>query len=163
METLIEKLYHNNVIFSYYGFIDKGVLGEVLKITRSKLESLGESPAFVKKVEAATSDCVENIIRHNFYPDDERMHYKSLLVISRQKEYYVVDTLNVVNDSQKSVIDTQLGFLSGKKNNAGLPAEKIRELFEKADSYDCAFKKVKDHYLFNISFKISTLPSSVPV
>ena len=43
METLTEKLYNNNVIFSYYGFIDHTVLEQVLRITRSKLESQHES------------------------------------------------------------------------------------------------------------------------
>ncbi|KAK6020969.1 hypothetical protein OSTOST_13369, partial [Ostertagia ostertagi] len=38
MSTLIENLHNNNVIFSYYGFIDDKVLGEVLQITKSKLE-----------------------------------------------------------------------------------------------------------------------------
>ena len=51
METLIEKLYNNNVIFSYYGFIDHSVLDQVLLITRSKLENNNESILVITRVQ----------------------------------------------------------------------------------------------------------------
>jgi hypothetical protein len=92
MESLIESLYNNNVIFSYYGFIDDGVLNEVLRITRAKLAGINEPPPLIERVENAIRDCIDNIIHHNFYPDDERVHYKSLIVVSRQEDHYLINT-----------------------------------------------------------------------
>jgi hypothetical protein len=136
METLIEKLYNNNVIFSYYGFIDHTVLSQVLKITGSKLESQNEEPVVVRRVQEALSDCVENII----------------------------DTLNVINSHQKKVIDRQLEFLNSHSrqelkevlatHNEAPVSSSLIKMMLKADAYDCSFKKVENNYLFNINFKI---------
>jgi len=111
MKTLIENLYHNNVIFSYYGFIDESVLTQVLQITKSKLASNNETPQTVKRVTDAIYECVENVIKHNFYPDDARVKYKSLLVVSKHEDQYLVDTINVVNATQKETINEQLNYL----------------------------------------------------
>jgi hypothetical protein len=173
METLIEKLYNNNVIFSYYGFIDTTVLKQVLEITNSKLRSFKESDIVVERVHDAINDCVANIISHNFYPDDERLHYKSLLIVSLQNEDYFIDTLNVVNDSQKKVIDNQLHYLDSKERteleeiieqhaNENMEVNSaIIKMMLKADRYDCTFKKLNSNYLFNINFRISTAPVAV--
>ena len=166
METLIEKLHNNNVIFSYYGFIDDTVLTQVLQITRSKLEGYHEDPLVVSRVHTALKDCVESIISHNFYPEDERLHYKSLLAVSKNEDQYLIDTLNVINDHQKDVIDRQLEFLASHSKeelqellaaplNCPVSASLIKLMF-KADDYDCSFKPVGKNLLFNINFKIST-------
>jgi len=166
METLIEKLHNNNVIFSYYGFIDHTVLTQVLQITTSKLEHNNEDRAVIRRVNAALEDCVENIISHNFYPDDERLHYKSLLAVSKHEDQYLIDTLNVINDVQKKVIDRQLDFLSSHSkaeleqlmsspSECPVSARLISMVF-KADEYDCSFKPLDQNYLFNINFKILT-------
>jgi hypothetical protein len=165
METLIEKLYNNNVVFSYYGFIDHNVLSQVLQITASKLSSNNEDPVVTQRVQEALNDCVENIIRHNFYPDDERLHYKSLLVVSRQADEYLIDTLNVVNSLQKDIIDGQLNYLNTRNrvelealavDNPGVPvSSSLIHMMLKADSYDCTFKESDENYLFNINFKVS--------
>lgn len=172
METLTEKLYNNNVIFSYYGFVDKSVLEQVLRITRSKLESQQESLLVTTRVQEVLNDCVENIIMHNFYPDDHKFHYKSLLVVSKQENDYEVDTLNVVNDEQKTRISEQLSMLSSKTREqlkklrlqcqmaeaeSGIN-EQIVALLVRADRYECSFKKVDEHHLFNISLRIHTVP-----
>ena len=176
MESLIEKLYNNNVIFSYYGFIDDGVLGEVLRITRSKLEGFGEPPALILRVHNAISDCIDNIIHHNFYPDDERVHYKSLIVVSRQEDHYLIHTLNVVNGNQKAVLDRQLKLLETKsreelQNMRALGVlsgtadpdvnQRLVELVLKADNYDCTFRPLNENYLFNINFKINSVTEPV--
>jgi hypothetical protein len=174
METLIEKLYNNNVIFSYYGFVDHSVLQEVLRITRSKLESSNESLLIITRVHDVLNDCVENIIKHNFYPDDNRVHYKSLLVVSRQDADYEVDTLNVVNAEQKQRIEKQLHQLSAKSreqlkrmrvqcqvNNSTDVNEHFIALLVRADQYDCAFKPMNENYLFNIGLKINTVSEPV--
>jgi hypothetical protein len=175
MESLIEKLYNNNVIFSYYGFVDESVLGQVLRITRSKLETSNESRLVINRVTDVLNDCVESIIQHNFYPDDDRLHYKSLLVVSRQQFDYEVDTLNVVNTQQKARITEQLNFLASKTRdqlrnlrvqcqleNSTIPVnEEIVALLLRADHYDCAFKPNDENFLFNISLRINTVSEPV--
>src|SRR5688572_5099784 len=122
MKTLIENLHDNNVIFSYYGFIDNSVLTEVLQITKSKLEGNNEPPVLVDRVHDAINNCVDNIIKHNFYPDDERVHYKSLLVVSKQEDHYLIDTINVVNSAQKDTLNEQLKYLHSRSK------EEIKQL-----------------------------------
>ena len=174
METLIEKLYNNNVIFSYYGFVDQSVLQEVLRITRSKLENSGEPMLTITRVHDVLNDCVANIIQHNFYPDDSRVHYKSLLVVSRQEHEYEVDTLNVVNEEQKKRIEKQLGLFKSKSrdqlkkmrlqcqlNAAPEINEHLIALLMRADQYECSFKPLESHFLFNIGLKISTVNEPV--
>ena len=77
MQSLTEKLYNKNVIFSYYGFIDNSVLEQVLRITKSKLEINGESQPIVARVYDAINNCVENIIEHNFFPGDAILKVRS--------------------------------------------------------------------------------------
>jgi hypothetical protein len=174
MESLIEKLYHNNVIFSYYGFIDDGVLNEVLRITRAKLAGINEPPALIERVHNAINDCIDNIIHHNFYPDDERVHYKSLIVVSRQDDHYLIHTLNVVNDIQKSAIDRQLHLLEAKSRDELLTMrstgvlndndgvnQRLVDLVLKSDNCDCTFRALNENYLFNINFKIASVPEPV--
>lgn len=171
MSTLIENLHNNNVIFSYYGFIDDSVLNEVLQITKSKLEGNNENPAVVGRVHNAINECVDNIIKHNFYPDDSRVRYKSLLVISKQQNEYLIDTINVVNAMQKENINQQLNFLHSRTKEE-LAALKSRSLLQtnelpvgtglvdlvlKADNCDCTFKDLESTTLFNINFKINSL------
>ncbi len=171
MSTLIENLHNNNVIFSYYGFIDDSVLNEVLQITKSKLEGNNEKPAVVGRVHNAINECVDNIIKHNFYPDDSRVRYKSLLVISKQQNDYLIDTINVVNAMQKENINQQLSFLNSrtKEELAALKSKSLLQsnqlpvatglvdLVLKADNCDCTFKDLESNSLFNINFKINSL------
>lgn len=172
MSTLIENLHNNNVIFSYYGFIDTKVLNEVLQITKSKLEGNNENPTVVGRVHNAINECVDNIIKHDFYPDDARVRYKSLLVISKQENEYLIDTINVVNSVQKESINQQLHFLHSrtKEELAALKSKSILrhnnnvhlgtglvDLVLKADTCDCTFKDLESNSLFNINFKINSL------
>lgn len=172
MGTLIENLHNNNVIFSYYGFIDASVLNEVLLITKSKLEGNNEAPLIVGKVYDAINECVDNIIKHNFYPDDSRVKYKSLLVVSKQKNDYLIDTINVVNSEQKQSISEQLNFLQSRTkeelialksknlmhiNGSTQVGSGLIDLVLKADNCDCTFRDMESNYLFNINFKINSL------
>jgi Family of unknown function (DUF6272) len=172
MKTLIENLHSNNVIFSYYGFIDEKVLGEVLQITKSKLEGNNENPSVVKRVHDAINECVDNVIKHNFYPDDNQVQYKSLLVVSKQKDNYLIDTIHVVNSLQKESINEQLRFLNSrskdellalKSKSVMIPDHTPRvgkgliDLVLKADKCDCTFKELEANHLFNINFKINSL------
>lgn len=170
MSTLIENLHNNNVIFSYYGFIDNSVLNEVLQITKSKLEGNNEKPQIIGKVHDAISECVDNIIKHNFYPDDERVRYKSLLVVSKQQSDYSIDTINVINSHQKESINEQLDFMHSKSKDelielrsGKLLSQAVSQnmglvnLLLKADTCDCSFKNMESNYLFNINFKISSM------
>lgn len=169
MKTLIENLHDNNVIFSYYGFIDNSVLTEVLQITKSKLEGNNEPPVLVSRVHDAINNCVDNIIKHNFYPDDERVHYKSLLVVSKQQDHYLIDTINVVNSAQKDTLNEQLKYLHSRSKeeikqlkNSTLLNKEVKmgtgfiDLVLKADNCDCTFKDLEPNYLFNINFKINS-------
>ncbi|MDI1356209.1 MAG: DUF6272 family protein [bacterium] len=170
MKTLIEDLHDNNVIFSYYGFIDANVLTEVLLITKSKLESNNESDHVVERVSDAINNCVDNIIKHNFYPDDERVHYKSLLVVSKQNNFYLIDTINVVTPTQKETLSEQLEFINSRtkeeikalKSNLVLSnSVKVGtgfvDLILKADNCECTFKDLDANHLVNINFKINSL------
>ena len=172
MGTLIENLHNNNVIFSYYGFIDDKVLGEVLQITKSKLVGNNENPVIVEKVHDAINQCVDNVIKHNFYPDDEQVRYKSLLVVSKQQDEYLIDTINVVNSLQKESINQQLDFLNSRSkeelialksksvmtpNHLPHVGKGLIDLVLKADNCDCTFKDLEANFLFNINFKINSL------
>jgi hypothetical protein len=172
MGTLIENLHNNNVIFSYYGFIDTKVLGEVLQITKSKLEGNNENPFIVERVNDAINECVDSVIKHNFYQDDSKVRYKSLLVVSKQENDYSIDTINVVNAMQKDTINEQLNFLNsrtaeelaalksksiGQQNNSLMVGRGLIDLVLKADNCDCTFKALESNYLFNINFKINSL------
>lgn len=172
MKTLIEKLYAHNVIFSYYGFIDESVLAQVLEITKSKLESAKEPELTVKKVYDAINECADNIIKHNFYEDDSKVRYKSLLVVSKQGDEYHIDTINVVNSSQRESISEQLEYLQSRSteellelktkisNHAATPVvinKGLVDLVLKADSCDCMFKELPEHSLFNINYKVNAL------
>jgi hypothetical protein len=171
MKPLIEELHDNNVIFSYYGFIDSSVLHEVLQITKSKLEGNNESGTTVMKVHDAINVCVDNIIKHNFYPDDARVRYKSLLVVSKHGSQYEIDTINVVNTIQKQSIDKQLNLivnrsreeliamkngLSKNENTIVVPGNGLLDLVLAADKCDCTFKNLDAHHLFNINYKVNS-------
>ena len=168
MKTLIENLYNNNVVFSYYGFIDESVLNQILQITKSKLETNHETAHTIERVSNAINECGVNIIKHNFYPEDAKVKYKSLLVISNKDKKYSVDTINVVNAEQKAIIQEQIDFLNAKnaeqlvalKANASgtgtatLISTGLLDLVLKADDWSCTFKEDNDHFLFNINYGI---------
>jgi hypothetical protein len=173
MRSLSEILYKNNVLFSYYGFIDSKVLTQVLNITRSKLESNNESVVVVKRVYNAINECVENIIKHNFFPEDALLHYKSLLLVSVNENCYSIDTINVVNPKQKEAIIEKFKFLNSKtkeelqkikfeiiSNNqysevstAGLG---LVDLVLKTNDFNFHFKEYNENFLFSINFKINS-------
>jgi hypothetical protein len=173
MKSLTEELYTNNVLFSYYGFIDKSVLDEVLRVTKNKLETNKESSFIVNRVCDAIHDCIQNIIDHNFFPEGAILNYKSLIVVSYQFESYSINTINVINDLQKESISDQLVFLSSKSkeelvtlkseilaktkqqftpNSAGLG---LLDLMLKTDNCDYSFKNYQTNFLFNIHFNIN--------
>lgn len=172
MRSLSEILYTNNVLFSYYGFIDGKVLTQVLNITRSKLENNKESIVVVKRVYNAINECVENIIKHNFFPEDALLNYKSLLLVSENENYYSIDTINVVNSKQKEAIVEKLKSLDSKtkdelqkikfeiiSNNqyskvstAGLG---LVDLILKTSDFNYHFKEYNENFLFSINFKIN--------
>lgn len=173
MRSLSEILYTNNVLFSYYGFIDNKVLTQVLNITQSKLEGNKENTVVVKRVYNAINECVENIIKHNFFPEDALLHYKSLLLVSMGEKWYQIDTINVVNTKQKAAIIEKLNFLNTKtkdelmqiksqimSNNqysevstAGLG---LVDLVLKTNNFNFHFKEYHENFLFSINFKINT-------
>lgn len=175
MQTLTEKLYNNNVLFSYYGFIDSNVLKQVLQITRNKLENNKEPDVLINRVHTAINDCVENIIEHNFFPEDAVLSYKSLLVVSSKGNSYFIDTINVINAKQKESINTQLVNLHSKtklelnelksqitlKNNQHSVKEGsglgLIDLVLVSDNCNYQFKNYDTNFLFNINFEISTL------
>jgi hypothetical protein len=174
MRSLSEILYTNNVLFSYYGFIDAKVLTQVLIITRSKLENNKESVIVVKRVYNAINECVENIIKHNFFPEDALLNYKSLLLISRGDNCYTIDAVNVVNEKQKEIIIQRLNFLQSKTkdelleikaqitaygenvavSNEGLG---LVDLALKTNDFKFDFKEYNGNFLFSINFKINTV------
>ncbi len=173
MRSLSEVLYTNNVLFSYYGFIDSKVLTQVLNITQSKLESNKENMVVIKRVYNAINECVENIIKHNFFPEDALLHYKSLLLVSMGEKCYMIDTINVVNAKQKAAIIEKLNFLNDKTkeelmsikaqimsnkqysevSTAGLG---MVDLVLKTNNFNFHFKEYNDNFLFSINFKINT-------
>lgn len=173
MKSLIENLYNNNVLFTYYGFIDESVLTQVLQITKSKLEGFGEPAETITKVYNAINECVDNIIKHNFYPDDERVHYKSLLVVSKQDDHYLVGTINVINSSQKEIINQQLDFLRDRSEEELIKLKSrsilhtdtstvlvntgLVDLVLKADRWECTFKEDGTNHLLNINYKVNYL------
>ncbi|MDO9001667.1 MAG: DUF6272 family protein [Bacteroidota bacterium] len=173
MRTLTEVLYTNNVLFSYYGFIDSKVLTQVLNITRSKLESNNESIVVVKRVYSAINECVENIIKHNFFPGDALLNYKSLLLVSMGDKSYSIDTINVVNSKQKAAIIEKLNFLQTKTKEELLAIKSklisdssnmddsdnglgLVDLVLKTNNFKFDFKEYNENFLFSINFKINT-------
>jgi hypothetical protein len=171
MKTLIENLYTNNVIFSYYGFIDDSVLRQVLEISKSKLETNKEPMMVVKKVYDAIKECTENIVKHNFYEEDSKVRYKSLLIVSKKGDEYNIDTVNVINSAQRESITEQLDYLQSRSTeelidlkskievntgNSMVVSSGLVDLVLKADKCDCSFKEMPEHSLFNINYRVST-------
>lgn len=173
MRTLSELLYTNNVLFSYYRFIDAKVFTQVLNITRSKLASIKENIVVVKRVYSAINECVENIIKHNFFPEDALLHYKSLLLVSMGEKCYTIDAVNVVNAKQKAIIVEGLNLLQSKSkdellaiktqitegDNNTISSEGLDliDLDLKTSDFNLHFKEYSDNYLFSINFKINTI------
>lgn len=174
MYTLTERLYKNNVLLSYYGFFDSGVLEQVLEIARKKMEDFEEPEPIIKKVSGAIGECVGNIIEYNFFPEDAILNYKSLLLVSVQNKSYSIDTINVINEVQKRSINKQLEFLQSKSKeelqglrgmilrndrhplNTGIALGLI-ELMLGSDSCNYRFKDYGSNFLFNINFEIGAL------
>ncbi len=174
MYTLTERLYKNNVLLSYYGFFDLGVLDQVLRIARNKMEDYNEAEPVIKKVSSAIGDCVSNIIEHNFFPEDAFLNYKSLLLVSVQNHSYTIDTINVINDVQKRSIHKQLDFLNSKTKEElqGLRVQILKnqrhplntelglgliDLMLDSDNYGYRFKDYGSNFLFNINFEIGAM------
>ena len=172
MKTLIENLYTNNVIFSYYGFIDDSVLSQVLEISKSKLEGNKEPMIVVKKVYDAIKECTENIVKHNFYEEDSKVRYKSLLIVSKKGDEYNIDTVNIINSAQRQSISEQLNYLQSRSTeelmdlkskieahmeNSVVVSSGLVDLVLKADKCDCSFKEMSEHSLFNINYRVNTL------
>jgi hypothetical protein len=168
MKTLIESLYTNNVLFAYYGFVDDKVMKHVVEITRTRLVDNNESETTIDHVHEAIHECVDNIIRHNFFPDDSRMHYKSLIVVSKQQDHYEVNAINVINTDQKNIIHKQLEALNKKTKSEllelkyhGSASEKqsagLIDLVLKSDTCGCTFKDLPVNHLFKINYRINCL------
>lgn len=173
MRSLSKILYTGNVLFSYYGFIDSSVLTQVLNITKSKLEGNKENEVVIQRVYNAINECVDNIIKHNFFPDDALLHYKSLLLISMGEKCYLVDTINVVNTVQKQAIIEKLNFLNSKSKTELLTLKSqimmegrvadvtpeglgMIDLILKTNDFNFHFKDYGENFLFSINFKINT-------
>ncbi|MES2512594.1 MAG: DUF6272 family protein [Bacteroidota bacterium] len=176
MWSFSELLYKNNVLFSYYGFIDHTILNEVLKVTKHHLTVENESVIVSKRLHNAINECVENIIKHNFFPKEQMADYKSLIVISKEDGFYVVDTINVVNAHQKEIINKQLNFITSKSkdelkvikgeiisNNqyseAATAGLGMVDMVLRTDDCIYGFKSYQSNFLFNIHFKINTTVS----
>lgn len=174
MYTLTQRLYKNNVLLSYYGFFDAGVLDQVLLIARNKMEDIHEEAPVINKVSGAIGECVSNIIEYNFFPEDAILNYKSLLLVSVHNKAYTIDTINVINEVQKKSINKQLDFLKAKTREElqGLRLQIMRndrhplntgiglgliELMLGSDHYNYRFKEYGPHFLFNINFEISAM------
>ncbi len=173
MRSLSKILYTGNVLFSYYGFIDSKVLTQVLNITKSKLEGNKENEVVIQRVYNAINECVDNIIKHNFFPDDALLHYKSLLLISMGEKCYLIDTINVVNAVQKQAIIEKLNFLNSKTKAELLTLKSqimmegrvadvtpeglgMIDLILKTNDFNFHFKEYGENFLFSINFKINT-------
>ena len=116
---------------------------------------------------------MENIIKHNFFPEDSLLHYKSLLLVSSGEKCYLVNTINVVNAQQKEAIIKKFNFLNGKNkdellkikfeiisNNqysevstAGLG---LVDLVLKTNDFNFHFKEYNENFLFSINFTINS-------
>lgn len=173
MLSLTEILHNKNVLFSYYGYIDKEVNKHVLSITKSQLEKRSEKTQVIKRVYNAINECVENIIKHHFFPKDGDVYCKSLIMISETDKGYSIETINVVTELQKNVIEQQLQSLvnktrdelkelksslvtSGKyseKDTAGLG---LVDMILRTDTYHYRFNPHNSNFLFNIHFQINS-------
>ncbi len=173
MESLINNLYTNNVIFSYYGFMDSSVLNTILSITKTKLKANGESITTTMRVYNAINECVENIIKHNFFPSEDILPYKSFLLISKKENGYKIDTINVINEEQKKAIKNQMDFMTTKSKEElkTLKAEIIAnktyskvataglglvDMYIKTDVCEYKINSHNNNYLFNINFNINS-------
>ncbi len=168
LDALIENLYQNNVVFSYYGFIDESVLNRVLEITESRMTANKESTATISHVRDAILECVEHGTLHNLYPDDTRTHYKSLLAVSRTDNAYKIDCVNVISESQKNAINTQLEYLrtreisdlqlvkarDGRYNDPMIKNPGLVDLVLRDGLCGCSFKNIGESHLFNVNYTI---------
>lgn len=168
-----EFFYTHNVLFSYYGHIDKDILNQALKIINLCLKKNKESLLVSRRLYNTINECVENIIKHNFFPDEGVMDYRSLLLVSKEDNHYLVDTINIVNVRQKESIHQKLDHLTSKNkedlrnmkldiisnkqysevSTAGLG---LLDMILKSDGYQYHFKNYDSDFLFNINFKINS-------
>jgi len=169
LDSLIENLYQNNVVFSYYGFIDDSVLTRVLEITESRMLANKESTATIAHVRDAIVECVEHSTLHNLFPEDTRTHYKSLLAVSRTDASYHVDCVNVINAEQKVAINEQLDYLRTCKiedlqlvksrheefNDPMIKNPGLVDLVLREGHCGCSFKSLSEGYLFNVNYTIT--------
>ncbi len=173
MNSLINTLYKNNVIINYYGYIDTLMLNQILKITQNNLSYFKESVVVTKRIYNAINECVENIIKHNFFPAEDMLHYKSLLLIVKHKDHYQINTINVINENQKNKIihqfenvlnkskeelkEIKANIISNKQYSevatAGLG---LVDMVIKTDGCNIEFNNYQNNYLFNINFKINS-------
>lgn len=174
MQDLGLYLYKENVIVSYFGYINTEVLNELLKLTKEKLTSLNESITVVKRVYNVINECIENIIKHNFYPEDLLVNYKSLILIAKHNNEFHVDTINIINQQQRVIIEQRLQNLAGKSseelkslkaltisNNhysdvatAGLG---IIDMVSRSDGFSFKYENYKnDTFLFNMHFQVNS-------
>lgn len=174
MKLLSEYLYQNNVLFSYYGFVDNSVLNHVLSIAKTKLTQRNESVVVINRVYNTINESIENIIKHNFFPDKNILQYKSLLLIVNDSGCYQINTVNVINQRQKEKIDTQLNAM-GKMTKEELKLAKTNilsnkqysevataglgliDMFIRTDDHKFEIAPYKENYLFNINFKVNKL------
>ena len=169
LDSLIENLYQNNVVFSYYGFIDESVLNRVLEITESRMSANKESAATISHVRDAIIECVEHSTLHNLYPDDTRTHYKSLLAVSRTDEAYKIECVNVINEFQKNAINNQLDYLrtrelsdlqlvkarDGSYSDPMIKNPGLVDLVLRDGSCSYSFKNIGESHLFNVNYTIA--------
>jgi hypothetical protein len=172
MKLLSEDLYQNNVLFSYYGFIDNSVLNHVLSIAKTKLAQNKESVVVINRVYNTINESIENIIKHNFFPDQNMLQYKSLLLIVSDNGFYEINTVNVINEKQKEKIDSQLSAMSKMSKDelkiakSSILSNKLYsevataglgliDMFIKTDAHHFGIAPYKENYLFKINFKVN--------
>ncbi|MBS1651992.1 MAG: hypothetical protein JSU07_08300 [Bacteroidetes bacterium] len=172
MSSLSEILYKNHIIFSYFGYIDNMVLNEILKLTKDKLIKNKESVLTTNRVYNAINECVENIIKHNIFSDDNKVYYKSLILISTHSNAYQIDTINLINENQYNEITEKLKLITSKNkeelkhikteiisnnqySNVSTAGLGLIDMLLKADEFLYRFNKQEDSkILFNMHFKI---------
>jgi hypothetical protein len=174
MQDLSLELYKENVIVTYFGYINIEVLNEFLKLTRDKLTALNESILVVKRVYNVINECLENIIKHNFYPEGLMVNYKALILIAKHDNEIHIDTINIINKDQRLIIEQRFQSLIGKSTEElkALKAQTISnhqysevvtaglgiiDMVSRSDGFSFKFNDYTNgNFLFNMHFKINS-------
>lgn len=129
IQNYYQQLQSKNILLSYKGSVDHGLLDCLLKITEDKLSGTEQKRALKKKVYTIVVEVLQNIY-HHFDPGTLKENFDSIsFIIGKGSDGY-----NIIAGNYASQ-DT-IGFLTGKIDEINtLSADQIKQRYR--EQLDC--------------------------